>query len=94
MAGRTPALTARTLAALRATLANSSELADPFPFRFPEADGPCATICIIRQCTTSLPSEAFCSTESARCAEADGYSAGPACVSGLMERTERELEGA
>ncbi len=45
MAGRTPALTWRTLAALRATLANSSELAAPFPGRFSGADAPCATIC-------------------------------------------------
>ena len=45
MAGRTPVLTWRTLAALRATLANSSELAPPFPGRFSGADAPCATIC-------------------------------------------------
>ena len=46
MAGRTPALTWRTLAALRATLANSSELAAPFPGRFSGADAPCDTICM------------------------------------------------
>ena len=83
MAGRTPALTARTLAALRATLANSSELAAaPFPILFPRADGPSATICIlyvVRSWQGAL--------------KQTGIPLIP-LVSGLMERTERKLEGA
>lgn len=46
MAVRTPALTWRMLAALRATLANSSEPAAAFPGRLSGAVGPKGTICI------------------------------------------------
>ena len=48
MAGRTPALTWRMLAALRATLACSSEPSPSFRARLSAATGACATSCITR----------------------------------------------
>ena len=47
MAGRTPALTWRMLAALRATPASSSEPAAPFRVYLSTATAPCATSCVM-----------------------------------------------